>query len=874
MDAELLELQKLFQATQESKAKVRLSERNVVELVTKLKNLELLDSDLLHTITGKEFITKERLKAEVEAEINRLGRASLVDIAASVGVELVHCERVAEQIVAEKPDLTFIQGEIVADSYWDTVAEEVNESLQESGQVAVGELAKRFNVGSELITRVLESRIGILIQGKLEGGQLYTPAHVSRIRAVVRGAVRALTVPTPLSAVWSCVQKQLREGDDASSGGVSGEAVLFQSVLSGLISDAEVKGSLRGGGAVWTPAVFAQSQRQSVEAFFSQNGYISYDFLRKLVISQPKTYLQEKYPEGIALETVFIHPSLTSVLDAATEEAISGGGWIDALPLVPTSSSKSDAALLLNLCPSVIKAKKEGTAVVLADTVLVSQAFIKAFSDKVEAEVRQLAEKSVASQLSNPKKSGVDSTGTETAASSSKSGSTPSNKNFEGGDDVSQGKSGKKKKSSANSKERIKDEEDEETGVKGVKGKRKGGRSKGGIGLLIGEAGNGSTKTVKQSVVKEDIDMPTQEQIAEKTLEWFPDMESVGHDGDEYGDGGALAKSLADLVRPIVISTWAAVKRASFTANAEDRRRRLDSLQQRLDEAYSHLQLFEKALDLFEEDSATTLILQRHLLRTSAAEITDMFLKAQNQEKELEEGDGSEGHERSSAASDHLSTGERMSLAKRLRGNALSKRAVELAETLEGKSVEAFETALEAVMEESGLRLKKLDKKSERALLHAQKKLLMAEVAEEEDPVALLPKVVALLFVQVHSRALQAPGRAMAAAVTRLKSGLSEESYQTLMAYHTSTVQLLSMQATSTSDVSSVVDLLLVDYRQFMLNPSFLSRLPGSGLRGAETSVQGADCTNDRMRTKREALIKLMPSLKALAVTSSSVTKD
>ncbi|KAL2650964.1 hypothetical protein R1flu_019092 [Riccia fluitans] len=129
-------------------------------------------------LKGNFSVTKERLKAEVETEINRLGRASLVDIASAVGVELVHCERVAEQIVAEKPDLTFVQGEIVADSYWDTVAEEVNEALQESGQVVVGELAKRFNVESELLTRVLESRIGKLIQGKLEAGQLYIPAHV------------------------------------------------------------------------------------------------------------------------------------------------------------------------------------------------------------------------------------------------------------------------------------------------------------------------------------------------------------------------------------------------------------------------------------------------------------------------------------------------------------------------------------------------------------------------------------------------------------------------------------------------------------------------------------------------------------------------
>jgi hypothetical protein len=58
MDSELLELQKLFEATQETKATVRLSERNVVELVSKLQELQLLDSDLLHTVTGKEYITK------------------------------------------------------------------------------------------------------------------------------------------------------------------------------------------------------------------------------------------------------------------------------------------------------------------------------------------------------------------------------------------------------------------------------------------------------------------------------------------------------------------------------------------------------------------------------------------------------------------------------------------------------------------------------------------------------------------------------------------------------------------------------------------------------------------------------------------------
>ncbi|KAH7863233.1 hypothetical protein Vadar_015071 [Vaccinium darrowii] len=39
----------------------------------------------------------------------------------------------------------------------------------------------------------------------------------------------------------------------------------------------------------------------------------------------------------------------------------------------------------------------------------------------------------------------------------------------------------------------------------------------------------------------------------------------------------------------------------------------------------------------------------------------------------------------------------------------------------------------------------------------------------EVDPIPLLPKVVSLLYIQVHNKALQAPGRAISVAVSRLK---------------------------------------------------------------------------------------------------------
>lgn len=37
--------------------------------------------------------------------------------------------------------------------------------------------------------------------------------------------------------------------------------------------------------------------------------------------------MQGKYADDIALDTVFVHSSLISMVDAAVEEAVDGGGW-------------------------------------------------------------------------------------------------------------------------------------------------------------------------------------------------------------------------------------------------------------------------------------------------------------------------------------------------------------------------------------------------------------------------------------------------------------------------------------------------------------------------------------------------------------------
>lgn len=90
------------------------------------------------------------------------------------------------------------------------------------------------------------------MKARLEGGQLYTPAYVLRVNAMVCGASRGITVPTNLSTVWSSLQMLLQEMDGAT--GVAVESSFFQTLFNGLVKDGKILGSLRAG-VHWTPAV-------------------------------------------------------------------------------------------------------------------------------------------------------------------------------------------------------------------------------------------------------------------------------------------------------------------------------------------------------------------------------------------------------------------------------------------------------------------------------------------------------------------------------------------------------------------------------------------------------------------------------------------
>ncbi|XP_072984336.1 E3 UFM1-protein ligase 1 homolog [Typha latifolia] len=812
MDAELLELQRQFESAQQVKSTIRLSDRNVVELVQKLQELQYLDSDLLHTVSGKEYITPDQLRVEMETEIKKSSRVSLIDLSDVIGVDLYHVERQAQKIVADGSGLMMVNGEIISQSYWDSVAEEINEKLQECSQISLAEIAAQLHVGSELVVSFLEPRLGTIVKGRLEGGQLYTPAYVSRITAMVRGAAKGITVPTNLPTVWNLLQQVLQDMDGAN--GVSVEGAFFQSIFNGLLKEGEILGSLRAG-VQWTPAVFAHAQRESVDSFFSQNSYISYEVLHKLLIPQPKQYLQSRYPEGIPLDVVFVHPSMVEMLDFAVGDTIEHGNWLDCTSVLPAYIGGSDASKILSLCPSLQSAIKCSTAVLLGDSCVFSNAFIKGIYDQLEKELDTFIHK-------NPSYQGLAPTTHPTNEHKIGSSSAQHSETKELDDDAAISKSAsekgpKKKRGKLTGSAKVGTAEKDSDNQENIpnKGKKSQRKNKDANSLSTSDAKSGSKK---DKVKGDDSNIPSEEWVMQKILNLAPDLEELG--GPEV-DSHEFLRILCSHLRPMLVNSLGKRRNTLLLENAERRKRLLDSMQTYLDEVVLDMQLYEKALDLFEDDPSTSAILHKHLLKTMATPMVDKLLLTLDMDNKLKNGIENEDSQNQPRP---LTPADRISLAKSFPAS-LSVKTQALVEALEGKRVDTFMDALRVVAEESGLSLKKLDKKLERTMLHSFRKDLISQVSSENDPVMLLPKVVALHHMQVHNKALQAPGRAISAVVARLKDKLPDSTYKVLMDYHRATVTLLALQAASTGDEE--------------------------------------DCSADRILSKKELLESLMPELKA-----------
>lgn len=235
-----------FQKVQLSSTAQRLSERNCIEIVNLLIQKKLID--LIFTTDGKEYLTPAQLVQDIKNELyDNGGRVNLVDIAKSLDVDLAHVNTHINDVLKGQKDMHLILGQLIDNSYILDIAAEINQKLQQQGQISVSDLTIQYDLPADFLQQqVLEKQLGKIIQAKQDKNDpkvFFTESFIARSKAKMKGALAGLTRPTPITIILAHI-------------GLS-EKLFFS-----LFDQVAMYGSLtsRLAGAQYVPHVYSRSQ--------------------------------------------------------------------------------------------------------------------------------------------------------------------------------------------------------------------------------------------------------------------------------------------------------------------------------------------------------------------------------------------------------------------------------------------------------------------------------------------------------------------------------------------------------------------------------------------------------------------------------------
>ncbi|VVD00481.1 unnamed protein product, partial [Leptidea sinapis] len=326
-----------FQKAQLSSTSQRLSERNCIEIVTKLIELKLVD--VIFTTDGKEYLTPQELIKEIKDELYvRGGRVNTVDLAKELSVDLNLINTNLNEILKGK-DVQLLAGYLITNYYLEKVAGEINEKLQQQGKITVGELSLLYDLPAEFIQHnILEKYIGKIIIGKQDSSEprtFYTEEYITRTKAKIRGALMGLLRPTQIGFIISQCNVAER---------------LFITLFDQLNAPGVLTG--RHSGAIYVPSCYTKSQNDWVISFWRQNNYLEYDAITRLGISDPKVYVKKvitNEDDLTFLSSCVIGSQIKQQMEVALEECISSKSFMDVVSLLPSIFSETDIENMLDI---------------------------------------------------------------------------------------------------------------------------------------------------------------------------------------------------------------------------------------------------------------------------------------------------------------------------------------------------------------------------------------------------------------------------------------------------------------------------------------------------------------------------------------------
>ena len=550
---------------------------------------------------------------------------------------------------------------------------------------------------------------------------------------------------------------------------------MFFSLADELIKTKRVNGSITGGKragkATFVPAVYARAQAKWVDDFLAQNGYVEYDALTRLGISEPRAFIKRRFPAGdlTFLSTCCVGDQILSNLESSIEDVISGDSWIDVSPLLPSVLSPEDGKQLLqkivdskgNNAPSSKSGR--GSVQVFADTVLFTEPMLekveKSFDALIAAQAKEDIESKKYEKLLGQK---VERFDMEDDGPDRKEERRKKATGGKGGGGTqgreTKTKSTKKKYKGSGKGDNWSDEE--ESGGHQAQSKKKGG-------------GGGS--------IVQKIEYMSRDQLEEKlaSISMLQDCPE-----ELYEELAAVFHSkLNQKFKAQIMDLY----QSSILASTHGKRKTIGELQEKANSLMTMIKLFEKGVRVFESDSPEQKSLEKHLLRTSCTELVNAvfaFVRDEN-------GDGGGGSE--------LSSEQRVKVLAKVPKD-VGESLHNIHKALSGDSVAKFIECFEADSAKAcDIFIRKSDKKKDRQIVFNHRQSLIEQLERCEDPALTLHLGSLVIFIIQTGNILQASGKFVPQILSKVLPSLEEDQGEFLLGYQ-KRVQSLFSAASSEED--------------------------------------------------------------------------
>uniref|UniRef100_R4G486 E3 UFM1-protein ligase 1 homolog n=1 Tax=Rhodnius prolixus TaxID=13249 RepID=R4G486_RHOPR len=721
-----------------------LSERNCIEIITKLIEINLLD--VIFTTDGKEYITPQYLIKEIKDELYVSGgRINLVELSKTLNVDLSHITARIPEVERSSAGCTLIMGQLITKQYQKTIAEEINKKLQSTGQINVGDLTKVYDLPGDYLQDVVENLGKIIVgkQDKTDSRIFYTEAFLERNKCLLRGTLRAFTKPTQVSVILTITQLQSRD---------------FYFAFDSLADDKEVCGSLtarQGGNAMFIPHIYTKQLNEWVENFYAQNGYLEYDALNRLGISEPKSFIRRHFASSGLLElcTCMIGPQLLNQVEATVEETLRTGSCIDVMMLVPSVLSTSDIRAVLN---EVMKKIKNTTAHIFCDTVFITDAFLQ-----------ELAKGFHTSGFLQNKAELAVSTGAYIQAQAEKK----LGRNLASGNKEKEENPGKVEKREERRRKAAGGKSG--GGTQGRETKTKSVKKKGHGKEQIAESDSDNEAFIKKEPLGklEIIKVSEVEELLSKTNTDIMDIEGLVAE---------IAAYLHPILNKEAISLASAAYEKTMISSVGDRRKAHVDLQDKVDLWIMELRLSDRGLKLF-NDKDDQAKLSSYVIKTTGLQLINAIFTYATQDI---------NHPSINVSVTKEFTPEmRTKLLSEL-SSEVREPLTKLNKCLAGNSVDEFLLTVEPALCAVGLLSRKPDKKKEKQFLQTRRELLLTQLVHSDSPATVLLVGLLLIFQVATQNVLNASGKFVSIILPFLKPYLTAEVYQTLMKFQDLVVQL------------------------------------------------------------------------------------